>query len=163
MWSLVQAAKMRLVGCWVSKLATKANVHSVWVEAMMTAARYKPDSSSDKTPANNTCQHPSLFCRQHLPPTVVVRGRHDCPANTVCANREITTEDYSGTTLYKHGDRHMHHQGQWVFGRRLLANITKATLHFVGIFWSVQEVQVVCSTKINADNERQRQNCCDKV
>lgn len=73
MWSLVQTAKMRVVGFWVSKLATKANVHSVGEEAIMSAARYKPDPSSDKTPGNSTCQHPSPFCRQHPPPTVVVR------------------------------------------------------------------------------------------
>lgn len=106
-----------VIVCWVSKLATKANGEMLLSSALPPGSSQVPSSIQIKnvhswTPANNTCQRSSPFCQQPallqscaMCASQCVRGRRDSPANTVCANREISTKDYCGTALYKHRNR----------------------------------------------------------
>lgn len=147
---------MRFVECWVPKLATEANGAGFCTVAI-TAARYKPDPSRDKnlqsqptTPVrtphssvdgpfccswaslcegNTTAQPTQSVLTERLPLRIMVASHCISRGIDICTIRDsgASTKDYK-------------------------SNAALAALLTVEIFWSVQEVQVVCST--SADNER---------
>lgn len=126
-----------VVVCWVSKLAAKTNGEMLWSsnckdcnqgEARpLQVSRLKtgtpdPQPTTPVSAPHSPVNSPLCRSRVRLCASQCVRGRRDSPANTVCANREIRAKDYCGTTLYKHRNREMHHQGWWGFGYRLPLN-----------------------------------------